>query len=116
MPHIILEHSASIADQLDVPALLQELHIVLSQQETFNIDAIKSRAVSLPVAIAGADNDIVFAHLTLSVLAGRETTVLKNAGQQLYDVLSTRVAQRSSEILCKVSLEIREMNAELYWK
>ncbi len=110
MPHIILEHTP-LPNSIDVKKLLQKLHITLAKQDSFDIQAIKSRAIPLSHYHA-AENDPPFMHLTLAVLAGRTEQQLKNAGQVLFDIL----ADYNKQAAAKTSLEIRQMDADFYWK
>ena len=66
--------------------------------------------------MADGARDRSFVHLTVSVLAGREAPVLRATGDALLAVLcecfpSTRAGRR-----CDLTVEVREMASDLYWK
>ena len=115
MPHIVVEHAAPLAAALNIPQLLTDLHQALAQVETIDPDAIKTRAVPLAHFLTGtAGTGKPFAHLTLSVLAGRSDAVLRTAGEALFAVLNRHVA--ASGQACATSLYLHEMPPARYWK
>jgi 5-carboxymethyl-2-hydroxymuconate isomerase len=115
MPHIVLEHAAPLAQQLNIPALLADLHQALAQVETIDPNAIKTRAVPLADFLTGtAGIAKPFAHLTLSVLAGRPEGILRTAGETLFSILNRHVAE--SGATCATSLYLHEMPPARYWK
>ena len=78
-------------------------------RESFDIQAIKSRSIALENFLT-ADSNQPFVHVSINLLQGRAQPILKQAGHVLFQVL------RDLKFEGKISLEIREMEPELYWK
>lgn len=117
MPHLVLECSANLADEPDVTDLLRRLHEALSASGPFDLDKIKSRALRHDrFHVADGAPDRAFAHLTVSVLEGREPAVLRRAAGALLAVLADAFAKARAEQRCDLTLEIREMPQTLYFK
>lgn len=113
MPHIIAEFSENMVSDLDMPALLTDLHETLAGQ---GIDKarIKTRAIILKDSVVGQNspNEGRMAHLTLQLLEGRDIPTRQTYGKALYDVLCLYV--RAAHPECSVTLEVREMVKDTY--
>ncbi len=113
MPHIIVECSANIADDIAIDDLLQILHYKVAAHNV-EIFKIKARAVFLDhyiVADGAPENSMV--HVTLLLLEGRGKDFAKVVGDGLYADLKAHIAAKNIEY-CAMTLEIREMDAETY--
>ena len=106
----IRDSSANIPKALAIPETLRTLHDTLSAQDSFDIQAIKTRSMTPQHFITGDHPEAPYLHLTLALLQGRTAAQLKNAGDQLFSILQRYGAG------CKISLEIRQMDSEVYWK
>lgn len=117
MPHIILDHAAPVAERVDLPKLLKDLTHALAGIETFDIAAIKARAVPLQVySVAGKEPDALFAHLSINIMEGRTPAVLEAVRDTLFAVLQKGIAAGYSTAECAISQEVREMDKNLYKK
>jgi 5-carboxymethyl-2-hydroxymuconate isomerase len=108
MPHLILEHTPL---DIDVPALLQELHAVFSRLPTINPLDVKTRNTThhhwiLPPTVTA------FIHLDVCLLEGRSQALLKDIGDTLYGVLKKAIPRKD----CNITLRLIEMPKTLYWK
>lgn len=117
MPHLVLEHSANLADPPDASTVLARLHQALATSGPFDLRNIKSRVVRQDVfRVADGAADRSFVHLTAAVLDGRETPLLQAAAAALLGVLRDAFATAIASQRCSVTLEIREMPRALYFK
>jgi 5-carboxymethyl-2-hydroxymuconate isomerase len=117
MPHLVLEHSANLAEPPDFGSVLERLHAALSADGPFELHRIKSRVVRHEVfRVAEGAEDRSFVHLTAAVLDGRETPLLQATAGALLAVLRDAFAAALSRQRCSVTLEIREMPHALYFK
>lgn len=117
MPHLSIDYSSSLEERIDVGSLCGALHVVLMNLDSFPTAGIRVRAHSADHAIVAdghADND--FLAMTLSVGAGRSTAQLKEAGEAIFNVAQVALSEPLSTPYFALSLEIREINAELSWK
>mgnify|MGYP001363855740 CR=1 FL=1 len=70
MPHIIVEYTDTL--NIDIPALLQDLHHDLAAREPVDINAIKTRAIPIKNCIVANDSaSNAFIHIALKLLPGR---------------------------------------------
>jgi 5-carboxymethyl-2-hydroxymuconate isomerase len=113
MPHIIVEYSSNIEDQVNIPEMLESMHTSLADG---GIDKakIKTRGVSIPHSMVGnnAHNMGYMIHITLLLLEGREIELKKQYSTPLYDIAISAVKQHFPD--CSFSLEVRDMFAATY--
>ncbi len=113
MPHIIIEHSSNISDNINIRALLDDLHNLLA---SLGIDKarIKTRAIPIKDTVVGEKGSgDQMAHGTLLLLEGRDTATRKQYGDALYAKMKEHILATASN--CAVTLEIREMNPDTYY-
>ena len=113
MPHIIIEYSRNLVDDLNLPELLIDMHNALADT---GIDKtrIKTRAIALDHSIVGDKEDNgAMMHCTLLLLEGRDIETKKNIGDKLYKLMSKNVTNIIQN--CSVTLEIRDMDQETYY-
>ncbi len=66
--------------------------------------------------VADGAADRAFVHLGVAVLAGRDAERLRATAEALLAVLLESFPRARAERRCEITLEIREMRRELYWK
>lgn len=111
MPHIVVEYTETLSNQVDIPKLLSDLHYDLAGRETVNLDAIKTRAIPVQYAVVG-DGKEKMIHVTLRLLPGRSDELKSEMAQGLFDIA---VKERHDDRV-KVSVEVVDMHAESYKK
>jgi len=70
MPHLILEHSAELAEQHDINALVHALFDAAVKSGVFGAEDIRARSVACENSVVGAAKP-GFAHLVVRMMAGR---------------------------------------------
>ncbi len=117
MPHLVLEYSANVPDEPDLHRLLRALHEALAAAGPFDLANVKSRVVRHDVfRVADGSPARAFVHLTAAVLDGRESAVLRPAGEALLAALREGFPRAAAERRCDFTVELREMRHELYFK
>jgi 5-carboxymethyl-2-hydroxymuconate isomerase len=111
MPHIIIEHQANESSELPLKELSSNLHSYLSEHETINLQAIKTRTVAVDNLIIGdVEMDNRFLHITILLLSGRS--------KELKDLIAKNIYVRTQNLINKpeyaLSVEIRELGT--YYK
>ncbi|MFZ4403649.1 MAG: 5-carboxymethyl-2-hydroxymuconate Delta-isomerase [Pseudobdellovibrionaceae bacterium] len=112
MPHIIIEHSKNLANKLDIPALTLAIHNKLSEQKSFDIQAIKSRSISYEnynVTTFGGTKD--FLHLQLRIMIGRSHEDIHQAVENLSKTILSLIPTST-----ELTIEVCEMNKNFYFK
>jgi 5-carboxymethyl-2-hydroxymuconate isomerase len=111
MPHIIVEHSATM--KLDLPELLSALHFNLAEQDTVKIKAIKTRAVPVHHVIIGDGRwSDKMLHIALKLLPGRSDELKRTMSQGLFDTAKDFVKDDSISI----TVEVMELHEASYIK
>ncbi len=110
MPHIIVEYSENLREDVNVPEIVTALHEALAA-EGIDKKRIKTRAIPYPVACIGEEGlGGKMIHATLLLLEGRDLPTKKQYGDPLYKIM-----QQSAPIDCAVTLEIRDMAKDTYY-
>lgn len=117
MPHLIIEHSVNIVEQPDFEQLFSRMHWILTETGAFKLADIKSRVHPCQTYyIADGNTNNTFVHLRLEILEGRSTDVKKQAGERLLALLKETFAHSVKQKDCLLSVEIRDMARECYFK
>ena len=110
MPHIIVEYSKNLEEQIDIPNMLSGIHGALAG-EGIDQSRIKTRGHAIDHAVVGDQGaNGSMAHTTLLLLEGRDIPTKKQYGDAIHAVLSKTVPQD-----CSITLEIRDMVKDTYY-
>lgn len=111
MPHLVLEHSASLTETHDLDALSKALFDAAAASPVFhNTAAIKTRTVSCDNVHMGTSPE-TFAHLTVWLLAGRTDEAKKSLGKSLLAVMDAHLPTVGA-----LSVDTQDMQTETYTK
>jgi 5-carboxymethyl-2-hydroxymuconate isomerase len=117
MPHIILEHSPNIVENVDFKHLFSRMHGALTDMGIFNIEDFKSRVRRTEHDyVADGHESNAYVHVELSILSGRSLDVQNEAGSRVMGILRETFADSLYERKCVLSVEVREMNRDTYRK
>ncbi len=117
MPHLVLEYSANLDAIIDMGALCRLLNKTLFETKLFELGAIRVRAVrSEAYAIADDLPQNSFLDANLRIGVGRSQEEKKRVGEALFAVLSDFFKLQFATPHFALTLEIREIDAQLSWK
>jgi len=117
MPHFIMEYSANLDDDLDIPALFQQLNETAIATGVFPIGGIRTRAIRCEhYRIAEGDPDKTFVHLTAKVGAGREPEVLKAAADKVFETFTAFLQPVFERHYMSIGFELTELHPTLNYK
>ncbi len=117
MPHFIMEYSANLDDELDIPALFEQLNNTAIATGVFPIGGIRTRAVRCEhYRIAEGDPENAFVYFTARVGAGREIEVLKSACDEIFAVLSDLLQPIYDRRYLSIGFEMAEIHPVLSYK
>ena len=108
MPHIIIEHSGDLPVLPQV--LVEKIHNAAFQSNLFDLETIKTRAISYQQYLLGAGRS-GFIHIAVHILAGRSIEQKQMLSEQLLECLKTYC--RASDSL---SVNIYDIEHEIYRK
>ena len=114
MPHIIVEYSDNLGPDLEIPALLHDLHNKLGDHPDVSKAAIKSRAICIENAVVGEDEDAnEMIHIMLKLLP-RPESVREKMAEELQEIALAHTQKHSPN--CTVTVETVELDAHTYCK
>jgi len=117
MPHLTLEYSNNLPVPVDFKALFKNLHEALIVIGPFRLEDIKSRAIPYPEYYIGVGlPENVFIHLTVSILSGRDVDFKKRIGERMLSILRETFLKTCLKRRCDITVDIREMQRETYYK
>lgn len=117
MPHIFVEYSANIEDEIGLDALFATLVDVAVDTGVFDLKGIRVRGVRRArYRISDAHPDNAFVHTVLRVGHGRDEATLKAAGERIYDAICAHLQDMYDSRPLNVSMEIQEIHPVLTFK
>jgi 5-carboxymethyl-2-hydroxymuconate isomerase len=117
MPHLTVEYSANLEGRTDLDALCVALLETVLETGLFEVGAVRVRALRADhYAIADRLPENAFIDLNLRIGKGRTAEEKKRTGEALFATANTLLAPLFETPHFALSLEIREIDAELSWK
>jgi 5-carboxymethyl-2-hydroxymuconate isomerase len=116
MPHIILEHSSNVEEKIEYKEFFKEaVDLMVVQGVIPNSGCTKCRYIKTDEFLVDKEGGR-FVHLTLALLEGRSKEMLKNIGAGLKELAESYFKKTKASYPDSFSLEVREMDVELYQK
>ena len=116
MPHIILETTADLPENANVPDILEALVARLSSLESVDSKAVKAYHTLRSVWSMGEGAPPGFAHCSVLILTGRPEELRKKISDAMYGVLKEHFSQSLELGEVGLTLELREMDSATYCK
>ncbi|GAA0330238.1 5-carboxymethyl-2-hydroxymuconate Delta-isomerase [Bacillus carboniphilus] len=116
MPHIIVEYTDNIKNEVNIDVLLEKLHhVLISRPSIFPIGGIRSRAIELnQYRIADGAEDDAFVHVTLKIGNGRSGVDKKATCEEMFAVLKSHFSHLLEKRYLALSLELYEFAFPTY--
>ncbi|KWW11491.1 MULTISPECIES: 5-carboxymethyl-2-hydroxymuconate Delta-isomerase [Peribacillus] len=110
MPHIIVEYTDNIKDEIQIGELLKKMNDVLISFPTiFPIGGIRSRAIELKhYRVADGSEDDAFVHALLKMGAGRNEPDKTKVCEKLFAMMEAHFAPLFSKRYLALSMELVE--------
>jgi 5-carboxymethyl-2-hydroxymuconate isomerase len=117
MPHLSVEYSANLEGRTDLDALCNVLLETVLQTGLFETGAVRVRAFRAEhYAVADRLPENSFIDLQFRIGAGRSDDDKKRTGEALFAAASDALSALFATPHFALSLEIREIDADLSWK
>ena len=117
MPHLIVEYSANIEDQIALDALLDKLHTCALGTGVFPLGGLRVRAHRADAfRIADKAPDTGFVHVTALIGHGRPLDVQQRAAEELFAVLTKHLEPLYDKSPLALSLNVQEFHPVLNFK
>ena len=117
MPHLIVEYSANIEEQIALDALLDKLHTCALGTGVFPLGGLRvraHRADAFRIADKAPDNG--FVHVTALIGHGRPLDVQQRAAEELFAVLTKHLEPLYDKSPLALSLNVQEFHPVLNFK
>ena len=108
MPHIIIEHSANLADPADIDALVAEVHQAALDDGLPALAGLRTRAAPRDhYRIADGNPAYGFVHLTARIGPGREPEAIQRFLNRLIDTVDEMLAPLQADHPVAISAEVQ---------
>jgi 5-carboxymethyl-2-hydroxymuconate isomerase len=121
MPHVVLQYTANLEAEVNMPALCREIAAVLVEQKDeaggplFPIGGTRVLAYPAAVyAVADGKADYGFCYINIRIAGGRSEAAKKRAGDAVLATLKARFAAAFEKRHVGVTLQIDESPGQVY--
>jgi len=112
VPNLVMEYADPVAERVNVPGLLEDLHQALLSCGLFEADSVKSRCYPCHTWLVGAEGDLnTFIHIELSMLSGRSPEQKRELSRSLITVLEQHASTINS-----LTVDVRDMDRDSFIK
>ena len=117
MPHLTLEYTENLEENVNFKSMFSKLHNILVDVGGINIGNCKSRAVTRKNYYIGkGQKNAAFVHLAVSFLEGRSIELKGEIGRQILKVLKDYYSLAIKNYDLQISVEITDIPRPLYFK
>ena len=117
MPHLIVEYSANVEQDIEIAKLIEHLHAATAAIDAFPLAGLRTRAAKREhYRIADGHPDNRFIHVTLKIGHGRSLEIRQQAGEEIFSKLVAYLAPLSERIPLAISFEIQELAEHTSYK
>ena len=117
MPHLTIEYSENLAENIEISKLVKVMHDSAASIEALPLGGLRTRASRREFyLIADGDSSNTFVNVVLRIAPGRSDEVKKQAGEKLFSSLKDFFDLFFQSSPIALSLEIQELDANLRWK
>ncbi len=117
MPHLTLEYSGNIKQQIRAHELFPKVHEVLVRLGPTKVEHCKSRAMRRDDYFIGDGGPRhAFVHLDVRLLSGRSLETKQGIGQQILKLLKGHFAPSLTELDLQITVEVRDIDRQVYFK
>jgi len=117
MPHFTMEYSANLDASVDLAGLCQAVHGTILATGLFELGAVRVRAIRCEAyAVADLLPENGFIDMSFRIGKGRTDDEKKRTGEAIFAAAIDVLGPLFETPHFALSLEIREIDAELSWK
>lgn len=111
MPHLIVEYSANLKNQIDIFKLVETVHHAALRTGVFEVAAIRTRAAGRDYyVIADGHRDNAFVAIFVRVAPGRPPETRRRVGQEIFDAACEFLKNVYETTPLAISLEVQEID------
>lgn len=111
MPHIVVEYSANLENQIDILKLVETIHHAALKTGVFEVAAVRTRAARRDYyAIADGHRDNAFVAIWARIAPGRPVETRQRVGQEIFDAACAFLQKVYDTTPIGISLEVQEID------
>ncbi len=111
MPHLVVEYSANLEDEIAIQELVRKIHEATFATGVFELAAIRTRAERRDVyAVADRHGDNAFVAVRVSIGKGRDEETRQRLGKAIFDAVCSHLEKIPKGGSTAISLEVREID------
>ena len=121
MPHVVVQYTANLEAEVDMPALCQEIAVVLVEQKDeagaplFPVGGTRVLAYPSRVyAVADGKADYGFCYINIRIAGGRSDAAKKRSGDAVLARVRARFASAFAKKRVGVTVQIDESPGQVY--
>lgn len=117
MPHLNIEYSANLADELDVQGLVDRIHETALSTGIFPLGGVRTRAEPrCYYRIANGDPSAGYIHMIVRIGHGRDFEVRRSAGDRIFEALCDFTTSLYASRPLALSFELHEIPPDMAWR
>lgn len=117
MPHFIMEYSANLDNDLDIPLLFKKLNDTAMATGIFPLSGVRTRAVRCEhYRIADGDPDNSFIYFTAKVGTGRDIELLRSVCDKIFATITEVLQPVYDRRHLTIGFEMSELHPVLTYK
>ena len=117
MPHLNIEYSANVADELDIQALVDRIHETALSTGIFPLGGVRTRAEARThYRIANGDPAAGYIHMMVRIGTGRDVETRRSAGDRIFGALCDFTQELYDRRPLALSFELHEIPADMAWR
>ena len=117
MPHLNIEYSANIADELDIQALVDRIHETALSTGIFPLGGVRTRAEARThYRIANGEPAAGYIHMIVRIGTGRDVETRRSAGDRIFGALCDFTQELYDRRPLALSFELHEIPADMAWR
>ena len=111
MPHLTVEYSANLENQIDILGLVETIHNAALKTGVFEVAAVRTRASRRDYyVIADGHRDNAFVAIWVRIAPGRPVETRKRLGQEIFDAACDFLQKTYESTPIGISLEVNEID------
>ncbi len=112
MPHLLVEYSANLEEEIAIQELVGKVHEAALATGIFEAAAVRTRAQRRDVyTIADGHKDNSFVAIWVTIGEGRNEETRKQLGKVIFDAVCSHMEKVSNTKALAISLEVQEIDS-----
>ena len=117
MPHLNIEYSANLANQIDIQGLVDRIHATALETGIFPLGGVRTRAeCRTHYRIADGNPRAGYIHMIVRIGTGRDHETRRSAGEKIFQALCDFTSELYESEPLALSFELHEIPPDMAWR